>query len=269
MIFDTHCHAYWNGLGNRLDEVKALMDSENVVRSVQVGTSWKTNELALSLARRWGDNTWCAAAIHPTSCQNLLEYTASEWISKLKSFIEANSDKVVAVGETGLDYYHLAKKEKTEQKQVQRTFFVAHALLAAQLDLPLIIHTRSAAADTLGLIMESDIRRAVIHCYSEDKTFAKECLSWSDELYFSFSGILTYPNATAVQDTARSLPLNRILVETDSPFLVPEAVKDRCNLNEPACTRYVMDCLKELRPEPADVVEQTVWENSNRFFRIE
>jgi len=269
MIFDTHCHAYWMGLERRHAEIKSRMDSENVIRSIQVGTDWESNHKALSLAHKWGGDTWCAAAMHPTSCQDLSVNAAPQWIVRLKSFIEENRDKVIAVGETGLDYYHLTKRKKSAQKQVQRAFFIAHANLADRLDLPLVIHTRNAVSDTVSLIREHNVQRAVIHCFSENTAFAKELLSQSDDFYFSFSGILTYPQATVVQDTARSLPLNRILVETDSPFLVPEAVKDQFKLNEPACTRYVMDCLKELRPEPADVVEQTVWENSNRFFRIE
>jgi len=269
MIFDTHCHAYWKGLESRQAEIKAGMDSEHVARSIQVGTDWESNHKALSLARKWGDETWCAAAMHPTSCQDLPAESAPEWIARLKAFIEDNRDKVLAVGETGLDYYHLTKKNRSGQKQAQRAYFIAHAVLAAQLDLPLVIHTRDAASDTVALIRECNVRRAVIHCFSENKAFANELLSFSDGIYFSFSGILTYTQAKAVQDAARSLPLDRILVETDSPFLVPEAAKDQFELNEPACTRYVMDRLKELRSEPADVVEQTVWDNSNRFFRLE
>ncbi|MEJ2111973.1 MAG: TatD family hydrolase [Acidobacteriota bacterium] len=187
----------------------------------------------------------------------------------LEPFISENSDKVIAVGETGLDYYHLAKKRRSLQKEVQRAFFIAQAELAQKMNLPLVIHTRDAAADTVKLIMENRVRNAVIHCFSEDAEFAGTLCDWSDGIYFSFSGILTYRTAVQVQDAARFLPLDRILVETDAPFLVPEIVKGQLDLNEPGCTRYVMDFLKKLRPEPADVVEHTVWMNSNRFFGIE
>jgi TatD DNase family protein len=268
LIFDTHCHAYWKGLENRESDIRSRMDSENVVRSIQVGTGWDTNRRALSLARKWGECTWCAAAMHPTSSQALSHEAVLEWEQSLESFVRENRDKIVAVGETGLDYYHLAKRNKDVQKESQQAFFRVHARLAARLDLPVIIHTRNAADDTVAFIREFEIRKAVIHCFSENTAFAQALLAWSDGIYFSFSGILTYRYARAVQDTARSLPLNRIMVETDAPFLVPEAVKNQFKLNEPACTRYVMDSLKELRPEPAEVVEQTVWENSNRFFGI-
>ncbi|MBN2317463.1 MAG: TatD family hydrolase [Acidobacteria bacterium] len=269
MIFDTHCHAYWKGLENRHPAIKARMDSERVMRSVQVGTDRDTNQKALSLAHKWGADTWCTAAMHPTSCQDLSVNAAPEWTARLKSFIRDNRDKIVAVGETGLDYYRLTKGRESVQKQTQRAFFIAHGILAAQLDLPLVIHTRDAASDTVALIKEYNMRRLVIHCFSEDRAFAEELLAWSDDAYFSFSGILTYKQALAVQDAACSLRLDRIMVETDAPFLVPRAVSGRFELNEPSCTRYVMDCLKELRSEPEEVVEQTVWENSNRFFRIE
>ena len=269
MIFDTHSHAYWKGLENRHREIKARMDSEGVVRSIQVGTDRNTNEKALNLARKWGDDTWCTAALHPSSCQDLSPRDLEKWTIHLKSFIENNRDKIVAVGETGLDYYHLTKGKELAQKRMQRAFFIAHANLAARLDLPLVIHTREAASDTAALIREHNMRRVVIHCFSENRAFAEELLAWSDDIYFSFSGILTYKQALSIHDAARSLRLDRILVETDSPFLVPRAVADRFELNEPACTRYVMDCLKELRTEPGDVLEQTVWENSNRFFGID
>jgi len=269
MIFDTHCHAYWKELEARHAEVRARMHSENVLRSIQVGTDWETDRRALSLARKWRDNTWCTAAIHPTSCQDKPADTAGEWAIRLEYFIRQNRDKVVAVGETGLDYYHLTKESRSVQKQSQIAFFVAHAEMAQRLDIPLVIHTRDAADDTVRLIRECNVRKAVIHSFSENAEFARTLLSWSDGIYFSFSGILTYKNALPVQNAARSLPLNRIMVETDAPFLVPEAVKEKFKLNEPACTRYVLDFLKDLRTEPADVVEQSVWENSNRFFNIE
>ena len=115
--------------------------------------------------------------MHPTSCQALTDDAVSGWVERLNTFIQGNRDKVIAVGETGLDYYHLAKKRKLEQKRLQQAFFIAHADLAARLNLPLIIHTRNAASDTICLIRERNIRRLVIHCYSENVDFAQELLS--------------------------------------------------------------------------------------------
>lgn len=268
MIFDTHCHAYWKDLENIRKDVLLRMASENVLRSVQVGTDWETNQKALSLARNWGSDTWCSVALHPSSSQHRAADTAVNWVVRLEEFIEQNRDKIVAVGETGLDYFHLKKADRAGQMRSQRAFFAAHAALAQKMDLPLIIHTRDAAADTLDLIMECGIRRAVVHCFSEDVAFARALMDWSEEIYFSFSGILTYKNASRAQETARALPLGRIMVETDAPFLVPEAAKSRFRINEPCCTRHVLDFLKKMRTESAEEVEQTIWDNSNRFFGI-
>jgi TatD DNase family protein len=175
----------------------------------------------------------------------------------------------VAVGEIGFDYYHLTPGREEKQKEAQFEFFRAQAALSIKLDLPAIIHSRNAAAETAFQLKGCGIKRAVIHCFSEDLIFAEDLLAWSDDIYFSFSGILTYKNAVAVHNAAANLPLNRILVETDAPFLVPQAVRDACSVNEPAFTKHVMDRLKALRREPGDIVERTVWKNSNRFFGLD
>jgi TatD DNase family protein len=268
MIFDTHCHGYWNGLVHRQDEVLRNMRAEGVTRSVQIGTGLDRSRQALALSRNWGHDTWCAAGVHPSSCQELPASSAPELMAQFEELIRANRDKMVAVGETGFDYFHVTRGKEAPQKQAQRAFFAAQAELALRLNLPLVIHTRDAAADTIALIKEHGVQRAVIHCFSEDLAFAHELMRWSGEIYFSFSGILTYTRAIPVQEAARALPLNRILVETDAPYLVPQVLRDKFTTNEPAFTRHIMDFLKTLRSEPVEMVEQTVWENSNTFFRI-
>jgi len=244
------------------------MGAEGVRRSVQIGTGLDKSRAALSLAREWSPDTWCAAGLHPTGCQDMDPSSAPELMADFERLIMENRDKMVAVGETGLDYFHTTRGKQQFQKERQRVFFTAQAELALRLDLPLVIHTRDAAKDTIALIKQCGVRRAVIHCFSEDPSFARELMEWSDGIYFSFSGILTYKRSVPVQETARVLPLNRILVETDAPFLVPQALREKFTINEPAFTRHIMDSLKTLRSEPAEVVEETVWENSNRFFGI-
>jgi TatD DNase family protein len=244
------------------------MLAAGVVRCVHIGTDLPTSRQALALAQAWAPHAWCSAGIHPSECQELPIDAATEMLSELEKLILANRSSIVAVGETGLDYFHLTRKRRNDQIQAQHAFFQAQAMLALRLDLPLIIHTRDAAEDTTSQIMKLGIKRAVIHCFSGDLSFARNLMEWSDGIYFSFSGSLTYPKSLAVQDTARNLPLDRILVETDAPFLVPQACRDNNKVNEPAFTRYVMDALKTLRVESADQVEETVWENSHRFFGI-
>jgi TatD DNase family protein len=268
MIFDTHCHGYWNGLAHRQDKVLQNMRAEGVLRSVQIGTGLEKSREALALARAWGPDTWCTAAIHPAGCQDLPESSVPKLMAQFEDLIRANRDKMVAVGETGFDYFHVTRGIEAQQRKTQRAFFSAQAKLALRLDLPLVIHTRDAASDTIALILECGTKRAVIHCFNENLPFAQELMEWSGGIYFSFSGILTYKRSTAVQEAARMLPLDRILVETDAPYLVPQVLRDKYKVNEPAFARHIMDFLKTLRSEPAEVVEQTVWGNSNRFFGV-
>ena len=268
MIIDTHCHAYWRGLEHREDEVRANMSAAGICGAIQIGADIESSRIALDAAIRWGSNTWCTVGIHPSDCQDIPVNSCETALHEIELLRESRSDKVVGIGETGLDYYHLTQGKESPQKEAQFAFFAAQAGLAQRLDLPLVIHTRDAAADTIRLIRKNGVRRAVIHCFSEDFRFAEELMNWSEDIYFSFSGILTYKNAKAIQDAAARLPLDRIMVETDSPFLVPAGAHGKNGVNEPAFTRFVLDFLKSLRAEPPETVEETVWENSCNFFRI-
>jgi TatD DNase family protein len=244
------------------------MAASGVCGAIQVGADIESSRIALDTAIRWGSNTWCTVGIHPTDCQDHPADSCETAVLELERLRESRKDKVAGIGETGLDYYHLTPGKESSQKETQSAFFAAQSRLARRLDLPLVIHTRDAAADTLRLIKENGVRRAVIHCFSEDSRFAEELMNWSEEIYFSFSGILTFRNARTIQEAAVYLPLERILVETDSPFIVPAGAHGKSGANEPAFTRYVLDALKMLRAEPPETVEQAVWENSLAFFRI-
>ncbi len=138
--------------------------------------------------------------------------------------------------------------------------------LAIKYNLPIVVHSREARADTLKYIKESGIKKIIIHCFSEDYDFAKELMEYSDEVYFSFSGIVTYKKSLAIQDAARKLPLQKILIETDAPFLAPQAV--RGSVNEPANVRYVLECIQNLRDEDAHEIEKILYENSLRIYGI-
>jgi TatD DNase family protein len=172
-----------------------------------------------------------------------------------------NRDIIVAVGETGFDHHYLdgsdggkisvdmanLSPKAREQIENQKHWWLAQWKLAKKYDLPLVIHTRDARDATLDFMKKNSINRCVMHCFSEDWDFAGELLDFSSEIYFSFSGILTYKNAPKIQEAASKIPLSRILIETDSPFLAPQPV--RGTTNEPANTAYVLDKLLELRTE--------------------
>ena len=145
----------------------------------------------------------------------------------LREIIRSNPEYVVAIGETGLDRYHLNPDASIAKKEFEEQFewFERLSHVAKDVKLPLIIHSRNAPQETIECIRRFNITHAVIHCFSEDWNFARELLEFSDEIYFSFSGILTYKNALSIQDASSKIPLNRILIETDAPFLSPAPIR--------------------------------------------
>lgn len=162
-----------------------------------------------------------------------------EILAEFENLILQHKKSIVAIGETGLDFHYidgtnggknsahldaLSEKAKT-QIENQKFYWLAQWKLAQKYDFPLVIHTRDARRATLDFIKKSQMTHLVMHCYSENPEMARELMNFSSEIYFSFSGIVTYKNAISVQETAKIIPLNRILIETDSPFLSPQAVR--------------------------------------------
>jgi TatD DNase family protein len=164
-----------------------------------------------------------------------------------------------------VDLENLSKKAQ-EQIENQKNWWRIQFELAEKYNLPLIIHTRDARDMTLEFMKNEGIGRAVMHCFSEDLEFAEELLDFSDEIYFSFSGIVTYKNAPKIQEVAKNIPLDRILVETDAPFLAPQPV--RGGINEPAHTRYNLEKIAELRGVRVEEIEDVIYENSLRFYGL-
>ncbi len=175
---------------------------------------------------------------------------------------------MVAIGETGWDFYRLSEDPaiRSEEIESERHAFGAQVGLAKEFGLPLVIHTRNSGRATLESLRELGIQDAVIHCFSEDLDFARKAMEISSGILFGFSGILTYKSAKNLHEAARELPLDRILVETDAPFLAPEPV--RGTTNESANVRHVLDRLKTHRHESPETVENTVFENSLRFYKL-
>lgn len=165
----------------------------------------------------------------------------------------------MAVGECGFDFHYIdgtdggkipanlsnLSQKALEQIENQKYWWLEQWKLAQKYHLPLIIHTRDAREATLDFMQENNINRCVMHCFSEDLDFARMLLDFSPEIYFSFSGILTYKKSEKIQEAAKNIPLNRILVETDAPFLAPQSVRGQ--VNEPTYTRYTLEKLAELR----------------------
>ena len=247
-LIDSHCHLNFDGLANRLPEVLANMAENQVALALAVGVSRQSFEEVHAIAQEHA-NIYASVGIHPDD-PAAEEFTFEELVER------AALPKVAAIGETGLDY-HWCKGDL----QWQHRRFITHIEAANQSRLPLIIHTRDAADDTMRLLREHQAHAGVIHCFTEDVRVARLALDLG--FYISFSGIVTFKNAAAIQEAARYVPLDRMLVETDSPFLAP--VPKRGKPNEPAYVRHTAGFVAELRGDTLENIARATTEN---FFRL-
>ncbi len=262
MLFDTHSHIYFEPLDSQESDILARMWENNISHAVQIWCNPESNLLALELAKKY-PHLPATVGIHPTDGQEYTSEAIDREFFTLDKIISENRQFIVGIWETGLDYFHLTDES---QKQVQSELFIRHIELAKKHDLPIIIHCRDARDDMFELIKKTWLKQFVLHCYSEDLEFAQKILDYSSEAYFGFSGIVTYKNAIKVQGTAAQIPLNRILIETDAPFLAPQPV--RWQVNEPSFVRFILEKIQELRTESPEKIEETIYENSLRFYKI-
>ena len=260
MIFDTHTHTYFDVIASDQDEIIREMYAHGVVYATQIGCNLGTSIQAIGYARRYPEY-FATIGIHPSDCP---EHDMDTFIHELGCMAEEYHTDIVGIGETGLDYSYPSVGDR--QKRIQKALFEAQINLANHHKLPLIIHTRAAAEDTLACLQNNRPEKFVLHCYAEDRTFAETILGMFEHAYFGLSGILTYKKNIALQEAVRYIPLDRILVETDAPFLAPQ--KMRGNVNRPAYVIHTLEYLTSLRPEPPEVVEATIFENSLRFYGV-
>jgi TatD DNase family protein len=250
MLVDSHCHLDFPDLAGRLDEVLAEMATHDVGHALCVCVSLTDFEQVLAVAMR-DDRLSASVGVHPDYAD-----TPEPDVDTLVRL--AAHPKVVAIGETGLDYY------RTEgDTEWQRERFRVHIRAARRAGKPLIVHTRAAAADTLRLMREegADAAGGVMHCFTEDWPTARAALDLG--FHVSFSGIVTFRNAAALREVAAKVPDDRLLIETDAPYLAP--VPYRGKTNEPAYVRFVAACLAELRQQSMDRVSELTTEN---FFNL-
>jgi len=258
-IFDTHCH-----LANKELRPEAEALAERAFASGVQGLAiiaadeQSLIEAPLTVAALKnvypGKIAW-SAGIHP--------HDADDFNDGLKSAVAKAAEQADAVGETGLDYHY-----DHSDRKVQQEAFAWHIALAAKLSKPLVIHCREAAEDVLRLLDVPSIQNhpnpGILHCFAEDEIFARKVLDLG--FYISFSGILTFKNADRLRGVLKMVPLDRILVETDSPWLAP--IPHRGKRNEPAFTKDVLTFLLTQRPESPELIEDTLWENSCRVFGL-
>ena len=231
-LIDSHCHLDFDGLSNRLPEVLAAMEANDVGGCMTIGVTLEEAPQVLAIAAAY-EQVFASVGVHP-------EYADHQEPDVETLCALAQHPKVLAIGETGLDY-HWHK----DQPEWQRERFRVHIRAAKVLNKPLVIHTREAAEDTLAILKEegADTVGGILHCFTESLAVAEQAIDLG--FYISISGIVSFKNAAQVHEVARAIPLDRLLVETDSPYLAP--VPYRGKPNEPAYVRHVAEAIANLR----------------------
>jgi TatD DNase family protein len=260
MFIDSHCHLNFPELLSRLPDIRRDMAQANVSHALLISTQVETFDAVHELAMAH-DNFWCTAGVHPDE-EGVTEPTEAQLLDM------GSRPKVVGIGETGLDYYRLGERSVADMAW-QRDRFRRHIRVAQALRLPLVIHTRSASDDTLAILREmgedgqnSQAVGGVFHCFTESMAVAKAALELGFML--SFSGIVTFKNAKDLHEVARWAPLDRMLIETDSPYLAP--VPHRGQLNTPALVPHVARHIAELKGLSVETVAEATHRNFARLF---
>jgi TatD DNase family protein len=257
MFVDSHCHINFEGLGDRLPQVLENMRSHDVSHALCVSVDLETLPSVLDIAGAY-ENVYASVGVHPDH-EDAKEPTVAELVEL------AQHPKVVAIGETGLDYYRLGERTIADMEW-QRERFRTHIRAAHATGKPLIVHTRASSDDTLRIMEEerASVPGGVMHCFTEPWPVAERALA--QNFHISLSGIVTFKSATDVQEVARRVPLERLLIETDSPYLAP--VPYRGKPNEPAYVSYVGMFIAQQRDVTDAVVADATTRNFFRLFRI-
>jgi len=253
LLVDSHCHLDFPDFQGREEELLAAMKTNGVGWALVAGVTLERFPGVLTLAERF-PNLYAAVGVHPDTQEG-------EEPDQDRLIALAGHPKVVAIGETGLDYYRLEG-----DLEWQRERFRTHIRAARRIGKPLIIHTREAAADTLRILEEEGAGEAggVFHCFTETRAVAEAALALG--FHISFSGIVTFKNAIQIKEVASFVPIDRILVETDAPYLAP--VPHRGKLNHPALVRHVAEEVAKLRGISTDELAQATTANFSRLFGV-
>ncbi len=252
-IIDSHCHidrvdldAFGGSIESMLKHANEFSVNEFLCVCIDLEHFDQVHDLALA-----HPNIYSSVGVHPTE-------TSCKDPSIEELLVYAKSDRVIAIGETGLDYFHVKK----EEADWQRDRFRRHIRASNISGKPLIIHTREAKEDTIRILNEEKAEAGVMHCFSEDWDTAKAALDLG--FYISFSGILTFNSAQELREVAKKVPVDRLLVETDSPYLTPSPFRGRPN--SPAYTYYVVEKLAEIRNTSIEEVAETTSHNFHNLF---
>lgn len=253
MLFDTHAHYDDDWFDEDRDALLASMPEKGVGLIVNPGITVETSRMAIAMAEKY-PHMYAAVGIHPENCHDFVP----AHIDELREL--AKHPKVVAIGEIGLDYYWDTNPPKEFQQQVLR----AQMALARELQLPVIIHDRDAHADTLAIVKEFPEVTGVFHCYSGSAEDARTLVKMGWML--SFNGAATFKNARKAPEVIAGVPLERLMIETDAPYLAP--VPHRGKRNDSSLVHLVAEKIAQIKDLTAEEVEKATWDNGKRFFRI-
>jgi len=252
LVVDSHCHLDYEGLSERLPQALEAAEAAGVGLMVSISTRVRTFERVLRIAEE-NSNVYCTIGTHPHNAHEELDVTVTELVEI------AGHPKVVGIGEAGLDYHY-----DYSPRQAQAQGFRLHVAAARETGLPLVIHSRKAEADT-ATILEEEMRQGafkpLLHCFTSSLELARRGLALG--AYVSFSGILTYKNAGDLRSVAADVPMDRLLVETDAPYLAP--VPFRGKTNEPAFVVKTLDALAGVKGVAVDAMARATNDN---FFRL-
>ena len=255
MIFDTHTHYDDEQFDTDREELLLSLNEQGVGAVANMGATMQGAKDSVALAKKY-PFVYAAVGIHPDHAKDLNE----EEFEVLREL--AKKEKVVAIGETGLDYYW----DSTE-RDVQKLWFKRQMELALELDLPVVIHSREAAADTLEMIKETYEQsggrlRGVIHCYSYGTEHAKEYLKMG--FFLGIGGVATFKNGRKLKEVIEAVPLDKIVLETDCPYLAPEPFRGK--RNHSGLLSYVVTAIADIKGVSAEEVRQVTWDNAMRLY---
>ena len=252
MLVDSHCHLNFPELYAELDNYLELMKQNGVSHALCVGTRPDNLDTVVSIASQY-PHIFASVGVHPD--ERLQDFT----LTKELLLGYTSNPKVIAIGETGLDYFRV----QDEDMSWQHERFILHIDVAKEVNLPLIIHTRESITDTLQIMREHNATScgAVIHCFTENLANAKLCLDLG--FYISISGIVTFKNAATIQEVARYVPLDMLLIETDAPFLAPTPFRGKTN--HPALVKHTAQYIADLKGIGLDILAAAT---STNFFKL-
>jgi len=275
MLIDSHAHVNFKQFEkDRTDVIKRSLDND--IWMINVGSQLSTSQRAIEIANEYEQGVYAAIGLHPIHLEDqiyedVIDGEKIEFRTRAEEFDTekykdlAQNKKVVAFGETGFDYFHIQSKNKQQILEMQKKVLVQHLELAKEMNKPVILHCRDAYTEMLTFLQSRGEQiNGVLHCYGGNLEQAKDYLELG--LYIGFTGIVTFKNAQSIQQAAKNIPLDRILIETDCPYLAPEPFRGK--RNEPLYVKHIAEKIAELKELSFNNVCSQTIKNTKKLFNI-